>query len=154
MVLGCGSIYNHSAEANVGYRRVRIDGSSQAVQGLSVCYYAKRDIAPNEEMLCLASTVKQSIRNYNFHQITAVGVCNSVSSSFCYKNNLFQDFQVLSLKFLPFSRISYGKTWWSSRGIHDATAAPQTQLLLPSSAASRVDEPKWQRAAVWMFVKM
>ena len=30
-------------------------------------------------------------------------------------------------------RISYGKTWWSSRGIHDATAA--AQLLLPSSSS-------------------
>lgn len=33
-------------------------------------------------------------------------------------------------------RISYGKTWWSSRGIHDATAAPQIQLLLPSSSVA------------------
>lgn len=80
VVLGCGSIYNHSAVPNLGYRRVRVDGTSEAVQGLSVCYYAKRDIAAGEEML-----------------------------------------------------ISYGKTWWSSRGIHDATAA--AQLLLPSSSS-------------------
>eukprot|EP00434_Breviolum_minutum_P001551 symbB.v1.2.001368.t1/scaffold71.1/size352893/11 len=83
VVLGCGSIYNHSAEPNLGYRRVRVDASSEAVQGLSVCYYAKRDIAAGEELL-----------------------------------------------------ISYGKTWWSSRGIHDATAAPQIQLLLPSSSVA------------------
>lgn len=36
VVLGCGSIYNHSAEPNLGYRRVRVDASSEAVQGLSV----------------------------------------------------------------------------------------------------------------------
>ena len=36
VVLGYGSIYNHSAEPNLGYRRVRVDSSSEAVQGLSV----------------------------------------------------------------------------------------------------------------------
>ena len=38
VVLGCGSIYNHSAVPNLGYRRVRVDGTSEAVQGLSVSW--------------------------------------------------------------------------------------------------------------------
>eukprot|EP00913_Durusdinium_trenchii_P015011 g14078.t1 len=61
---------------------VKLDRSSEAAQGLSVCFYAKRDIAAGEELL-----------------------------------------------------ISYGKTWWSSRGIHDATGVPQAQLLLPEGTS-------------------
>ncbi|CAK8989546.1 SET domain-containing protein 7 [Durusdinium trenchii] len=87
LLLGNGSIYNHSAEPNLGYRRVRVDRSSEAAQGLSVCFYAKRDIAAGEELL-----------------------------------------------------ISYGKTWWSSRGIHDATGVPQAQLLLPEGRVTWLDE--------------
>lgn len=38
LLLGNGSIYNHSAEPNLGYRRVRVDRSSEAAQGLSVSW--------------------------------------------------------------------------------------------------------------------
>eukprot|EP00435_Cladocopium_sp_Y103_P056261 s138_g18.t4 len=70
IVLGCGSIYNHSAVPNLGYRRVRVDESSEAVQGLSVCYYAKRDIA---DALIDVLQVRVSRRNARrlFRQLAA-----------------------------------------------------------------------------------
>lgn len=82
-----------------------------------VCYYAKRDIAAGEELLCFDGIwVDRELPGYH---------CNRPLHR--------------TLK-LPWGvenpRISYGKTWWSSRGIHDATAAPQTQLLLPSSSVA------------------
>eukprot|EP00930_Biecheleria_cincta_P025863 TRINITY_DN18341_c0_g1_i1.p1 TRINITY_DN18341_c0_g1~~TRINITY_DN18341_c0_g1_i1.p1 ORF type:complete len:376 (+),score=47.90 TRINITY_DN18341_c0_g1_i1:172-1299(+) len=80
IALGYGSIYNHDAKPNVGYRRVQAAGSIEP-QLYSLCYFAQRDIAKGEELL-----------------------------------------------------ISYGKTWWSSRGVYDASC--ESILLLPPPRAS------------------
>ena len=80
-----------------------------------VCYYAKRDIAAGEELLCFDG------RWVGLPVATELAPTTSTLKLPCDAEN---------------PRISYGKTWWSSRGIHDATAAPQTQLLLPSSSVA------------------
>ncbi len=80
-----------------------------------VCYYAKRDIAAGEELLCFDG------RWVGLPVPTELAPTTSTLKLPCDAEN---------------PRISYGKTWWSSRGIHDATAAPQTQLLLPLSSVA------------------
>ncbi|CAJ1458194.1 unnamed protein product, partial [Effrenium voratum] len=50
VILGCGSIYNHSSEPNLRYRLARA-ARARPAQKLSVCFFAKRDIAAGEELL-------------------------------------------------------------------------------------------------------